>query len=195
MNKRQIQKRKTRDRIIKTAREVFVDKGFLAATTSEIAQQADIAHGTLFLHFINKDNLIVNILDNELEELNKIITKLIENASNFENLLSGYLDFISQREDFFSVIARELPFYNPELRRKILFREAMLRDYFYKTLEKEISERNLVKTDVPSALIFLFATINHYLALKPIYVTKGSVIKVFRKKIISTFLFFLSKGA
>ncbi|MCK4654474.1 MAG: TetR/AcrR family transcriptional regulator [Candidatus Cloacimonetes bacterium] len=187
MNKRQIQKKKTRELILQMAKAEFVKKGFLNTTTSEIAEKAGIAHGTLFLHFKNKDSLIVEILDRELEEISSIIQNLISRAIDLEQLLLQYLDLLQEEEELFVVLARELPFYNEELRRKILFRDSIIRSHFHKAIELGIKEKRYRDVDVTSAVMFLFGTINYYLSLKPIFLKEGSVIKKFKPSIVKTF--------
>ena len=187
MNKRQIQKKKTRELILQMAKSEFVKKGFLNTTTSEIAEKAGIAHGTLFLHFKNKDSLIVEILDRELEEISSIIQNLISRAIDLEQLLLQYLDLLQEEEELFVVLARELPFYNEELRRKILFRDSIIRSHFHKAIELGIKEKRYRDVDVTSAVMFLFGTINYYLSLKPIFLKEGSVIKKFKPSIVKTF--------
>lgn len=186
MNKRQLQKQKTREHILKIAKQEFVKKGFLNTTTSEISERSGIAHGTLFLHFKNKDALIVKILDKELEEINLAIQQMIAKAADLEQLLLQYLNLLQEDEELFAVLARELPFYNEELRRKILFRDSIIRDHFHKAIELGIKEKRYREVDVTSTVIFLFGTINYYLSLKSIFVKEGSVIEKFKTSIITT---------
>ena len=51
-------KRDKRERLIRAARELFKTKGFQATTTSEIAELADVAKGTLFFHAKSKEGLL-----------------------------------------------------------------------------------------------------------------------------------------
>ena len=120
MNKRQVQKQKTRRLILQKAKEIFIDQGFLNTSTAQIATASEIAHGTLFLHFKSKDMLIIEILDQQLEQISKKIMELIRDTIGLEEILGKYLDFLEEEEDFFSVLARELPFYPEQLRRKII---------------------------------------------------------------------------
>ncbi len=186
MNKRQLQKQKTRLHLLKIAKSEFVKKGFLNTTTSEIADAAGIAHGTLFLHFKNKDALIVEILDKELEEINQAIQQMIAEAVDLEQLLLQYLNLLQKEEELFAVLARELPFYNEELRRKILFRDSIIRSHFHRAIELGIKEKKYRDVDVTSAVMFLFGTINYYLSLKSIFIKEGSVIEKFKPSIIKT---------
>jgi len=187
MNKRQIQKKKTRELILKIAKEMFIKNGFLNTATSQIAQKAGIAHGTIFLHFKNKESLIIEIFDQELEEISSTIQNLVFRAIDLEQLLKQYLELIQEEEDLFVVLARELPFYSEELRRKILFRESIIRSHFHKAIEIGKRKNRYRDVDVSTAVTFLFGAINYYLRLKPIFVKKGSVIKKFKPLIIKTF--------
>jgi AcrR family transcriptional regulator len=53
----------TRQRILTSALEVFLDKGYAAATTRAIAQHAGVNEVTLFRHFGNKLNLVAAIIE------------------------------------------------------------------------------------------------------------------------------------
>jgi len=46
-----------RQRILQAAREVFKEKGYAAARMSDIAEQADVAVGSIYLHFKTKEAL------------------------------------------------------------------------------------------------------------------------------------------
>ena len=54
-----------RERILAAAERVFARHGFFAAKVSEIAKEAGVADGTIYLYFKNKDEL----LEEELEEV------------------------------------------------------------------------------------------------------------------------------
>lgn len=182
-----MQKMKTRELVLRIAKEMFIKNGFLNTTTSQIAQKAGIAHGTLFLHFKKKESLIIEIFDQELEEISSTIQKLVFEAIDLEQLLKQYLYLIQEEEDLFVVLARELPFYSEELRRKILFRESIIRSHFHKAIELGKRKNRYRDVDVATAVTFLFGAINYYLRLKPIFVKEGSVIEKFKPLIIKTF--------
>jgi AcrR family transcriptional regulator len=59
-------KRDKRERLIRAARELFQTKGFQATTTSEIAELADVAKGTLFFHAKSKEALLVMMFQEQV---------------------------------------------------------------------------------------------------------------------------------
>jgi AcrR family transcriptional regulator len=58
-------KRDKLERIKRAARALFVRKGFEATTTREIASAADVGIGTVFLHAVSKQDLLVMIFREE----------------------------------------------------------------------------------------------------------------------------------
>ena len=62
-----IQERKERERerrrqqIMVAAKRVFTDKGFSKATMEDIAKEAELSPGTLYLYFKNKDELYASL--------------------------------------------------------------------------------------------------------------------------------------
>jgi AcrR family transcriptional regulator len=51
----------TRERILEAARRLFAEKGFAATTTRDLAQEAEIAVGTLFNYFPNKEAIVATL--------------------------------------------------------------------------------------------------------------------------------------
>lgn len=77
--RKQREKEKRRREIIDAARKVFSSKGFNAATMEEIASQAELSPGTLYLYFKNKEelhtSLSLEILQYLAEEIQKVVKK------------------------------------------------------------------------------------------------------------------------
>ena len=53
----------TKDRLLDAAETVFHDKGFSAARVSDIVDLAGVAQGTFYLHFRNKQAILVELID------------------------------------------------------------------------------------------------------------------------------------
>ena len=55
--------------IINAAVEVFAEKGFHHSRVSDIARKAGVADGTIYLYFKSKDDLLITIFEERMEEL------------------------------------------------------------------------------------------------------------------------------
>ncbi|MBI3983244.1 MAG: TetR/AcrR family transcriptional regulator [Gemmatimonadetes bacterium] len=51
----------TRDRLVRSALELFTSQGYHSTTTPEIAQRAGVAEGTIYRHFDSKEHLLNEI--------------------------------------------------------------------------------------------------------------------------------------
>ena len=60
-------KARTEQAIVVAAEELFLERGFHGVTVDEIADAADVAIGSIYLHFGNKEGLYVALLERALE--------------------------------------------------------------------------------------------------------------------------------
>jgi TetR/AcrR family fatty acid metabolism transcriptional regulator len=54
------------DRILDAAIEVFAEKGFHNARIADIARKANVADGTIYLYFRNKDDVLLSIFEEKM---------------------------------------------------------------------------------------------------------------------------------
>lgn len=101
-----------RERILRAATQVFAQHGFYKSKISEIARLADVADGTIYLYFKNKDDLLICLFE---EEMNKIIRTMKEEvaaAEGTENkiktFIKAHLDLIAGNRELAEVLQIEL---------------------------------------------------------------------------------------
>ena len=56
-------------RIINAALKVFSKKGFYNSRVSEIAKEAEVADGTIYLYFKNKDDILISVFETEMVKM------------------------------------------------------------------------------------------------------------------------------
>jgi len=79
IKERKLREKKERyDMIMAAAKKVFLSKGFFRTTVEQIANEAEISPGTLYLYFNNKEELhtllsveILKSLTREIVEVNR----------------------------------------------------------------------------------------------------------------------------
>lgn len=69
MNKRQQQAAATREQLLASAREVFEERGYQAATVGGITDRANTAHGTFYLYFKNKEDAFCQVMEDVMNLL------------------------------------------------------------------------------------------------------------------------------
>lgn len=104
-----------RNRIRKSARRLFLRKGFDRATTREIAEQAEVGLATLFLYASDKRDLLFLIFNEELDELaTTAFSDLSADLSFLDQLLAAFRQFYAYfgiEPELSRSLLKELTFY------------------------------------------------------------------------------------
>lgn len=79
-----------RRRILEAAREVFIEHGYDAATTREIAARADVSIGTVFVYAKDKRDLLLQIVNDDLEAINAKGQSVLERPGTVLERLLAY---------------------------------------------------------------------------------------------------------
>jgi AcrR family transcriptional regulator len=79
-----------RQRIAAASRNVFVDKGYEAATTREIAERAGVSIGTVFVYAQDKRELLLMVVNDELDALSRQGEAIIDAPGSFVDRLLAY---------------------------------------------------------------------------------------------------------
>lgn len=58
-----------RERILAAAERIFAQRGFFHARVSEIAREAGVADGTIYLYFKSKDELLISLFESRMERV------------------------------------------------------------------------------------------------------------------------------
>jgi AcrR family transcriptional regulator len=100
-----------KERVLNAAIELFARHGFNGASTSMIARRAEVAQGTVFHHFGNKENLLVAICDDLVNDYIKGIAEASEKGKNgwdaLEKVLRFSQEFRRTRNDAIRVAFRD----------------------------------------------------------------------------------------
>lgn len=81
-----------RESIIESATEVFAKTGFYKAKAIEIARRANIAVGTIYNYFKNKDDILISIFNERIGELNRSLRTAIQKTDDPDEKLGIILD-------------------------------------------------------------------------------------------------------
>src|SRR5215472_2709682 len=81
----------TRERIREVARRLFAERGFQATTTRDIAQEAEIATGTLFNYFASKEAIAANLAWEALEGVHRDFADGHSAADSLEEELFAFV--------------------------------------------------------------------------------------------------------
>ncbi len=150
--------------ILQAAIEVFSEKGFSATATSEIAQKAQVAEGTIFRYYKTKKELLLAIVGPTMSRM--IAPFVLRNFNgvldvpfdSYEEFLRAFivnrLEFARKNFKIIKIVIQEIPF-QPALR------EQFMENVLSKVLERVVAITEHFKEkgqliDVPTPAILRF---------------------------------------
>ena len=99
-------------RIIDAATKIFAKKGFFQAKVSEIAKEARVADGTIYLYFEGKDAILISLFEEQMElvldNMRAHISKEEDAAKKIEKFALTHLKLIEKNRDMAEIIQVEL---------------------------------------------------------------------------------------
>ncbi len=99
-------------KIIQAATRVFAQKGFYNAKVADVAKEAQVADGTIYLYFKNKDDLLISIFENSMDtftaEVQKIISGALDPVEKLKRFINLHLELVKSNQDTAQVLQIEL---------------------------------------------------------------------------------------
>ncbi len=97
--------------ILSAAAEVFGEKGFAKATVEDIAREAGIAKGTVYLYFSSKEELYRAAFARYISELKDLAIGALRSGRGVEDAIRAFVDtklaYLEEHVTFFSVYQSE----------------------------------------------------------------------------------------
>jgi TetR/AcrR family fatty acid metabolism transcriptional regulator len=103
-----------RERILAAAERVFARRGFFAARVSEIAKDAGVADGTIYLYFRSKDDLLISLFEHRMKQVNDLLRDAIAAApqdspvDQLHAFIRAYLQLVHREPAAAEVLTIEL---------------------------------------------------------------------------------------
>src|SRR5262245_55757880 len=101
-----------RERILEAAVRVFAEKGFYGAKVSEIAREAGVADGTIYLYFKSKDDLLISLFEDRMAQINGALREKLATEPNalarLRRFIEMHLELVENRRELVEVLTVEL---------------------------------------------------------------------------------------
>ena len=100
-----------REEIVSAAEKVFAAKGFFPTTMSDIAREAEFGTGTLYKYFKSKEELYFTLIDEKVEEINRLVKDELSRKTSaverIKKVLELQFGFFERNRDFFRIYISE----------------------------------------------------------------------------------------
>ncbi|MNZ34356.1 putative HTH-type transcriptional regulator [compost metagenome] len=155
-----------RKQIIEAAEKSFALFGYKATTMDQVAKIANVAKGTIYTFFTNKEELFDEILRSVISEMKRISEQEVsEERSFFENLyqsMDSLLEFRTEHELLIKLFQEVRDFGTPQAREGLEKIEVAILDYLEYQLERAVRRGEIRELD-PKVTSFVLVRL--YVAL------------------------------
>ena len=185
-NARKLQKEQTRERIITAAMKVYSEQGF-STPTAVIADEAQVSHGSIFVHFPTVESLLICLLDSFSQDITMELHSLRE-SSGIEKLLAMHTDVLIKHEGFYKRLTREAAYLPEEAKNAFIAIQSTVSIHFLQALEQEISAGKI--KDIPFHMLFntWLGLIHYYLLNSELFAPQDSVLTRYKNNLIECFM-------
>jgi len=101
-----------RDRILSAAERIFARHGFFAAKVSDVAKEAGVADGTIYLYFKSKDDLLISLFERRMQQVNETlkgaVAKYKSPREQLRAFTQAYLQLVADEPAAAEVLTIEL---------------------------------------------------------------------------------------
>ena len=101
-----------RERILRAAVKIFSRNGFFNSKVSEIARAAEVADGTIYLYFRNKDDLLISLFEEKMGEVVADVRRRIAVGGNaldrLRIFIENHMDLLEREAGLVEVLQVEL---------------------------------------------------------------------------------------
>lgn len=137
-----------RNEILEVSRDLLIQHGFNKLSMRNIAKRADVTATSIYLHFENKEHLLLSLIEESIEHLKDHLADQIDTSKGFitqlQDLARAYIGFAldhpQEYEIIYMVRPEEMPQYPKEKFEKIRSAYELLADIIEKGKREELIE-------------------------------------------------------
>jgi AcrR family transcriptional regulator len=169
-------------RIFEAAIEVFAEKGYSGSSTSEIAQRAGVAEGTIFRHYKTKKDLLISIAAPAmvrllapfvLREFRTVLQTEFQSVDQFlRSMIENRIEFIEKNQSLLKILLQEIPFH-PDLQKQfqqLVF--SQVKDRIEKVIDRFKEKGQIIDLPSPTIMRLAVSSVMGYVLIRTFFGTR-----------------------
>lgn len=185
---RKEKKEETQRKLIDSALKHFSMDGIADARTLDIARSAGVSHGTVFLHFPTREELLISVMSEFGLRVTRRMRELTDSGMGIKSVLKAHLTVLAEYEDIYSRLISETPTLPEDVQLVVISIQSAISHILFKAVEKEMTEGSIKK--IPMHLLFTtwIGLIHHHLQNKFLFCRDGSLIEKKGDELLNHFM-------
>lgn len=163
----------TEEHIKAVAKKVFVEKGYAATTTRDIAEAADTNLALINYYFRSKEKLFKQVFEEThhdfFKSLLEIFNKDLPLKDKFIRLIDNDFEFLMQNPDISVFVLNEMRQNGDEYIKRVMNKEALINSLFFKQMEVAIANGEMIPISPFEAIIIVVGNIQFPFIARPMY--------------------------
>lgn len=190
---RKEQKEFTRKKLIDTSIKVFARQGISSTNTANLAKKVGVSHGTVFLHFPTRDDLLFSVIDEFGNRLSNRFENIAQGSIGLIEILKAHLNVLEEYEGIYSTLITDLPHLPDKVRSRFFILQASISHRINIEVQKEIESHTLKNIEKHMVFNTWIALIHYYIINKKIFSPKKSVLATFGDTLLKHFLMLINR--
>ncbi len=175
-NKRNHQRDATRRQLIDAGLRVVADNGFAGASTAAIARASGMAHGTVFLHFRTRDDLVIELVAEVGRAMSERLAAQETDAPSLSDVLEAHLATLADHEVLYSRLLSEFSTLPKAARAYIFALQSGIAFRLNTAYKRSLDEGQVREINAVTLSNIWISLTNHYLINRELFAPDGSVI-------------------
>lgn len=188
MKVRERQKERTRARILRAAVRLFARRGITASRTIDVARSARVSHGTVFVHFPTREDLVASVIGEFGSRVAARIHDLVDGEGGLREGLQAHLAGLQSEEGFYRRLVAEGPVLPLCARSVLVGIQSAVSFHLEEVWQREVDAGRCL----PIRFHLLFNTwiglIHHYISNRDLFAPGESVLARYGPELIDHFL-------
>lgn len=189
------QRAATRAHILEAAQRLYARTGICSTRSADVAAEAGVAHGTVFLHFPTQEELLVSAIEAFGLRVAERLHELASKGSGLQSVLEAHVRGLAEHEAFYARLVEESPALPDGARAALVMIQSTLSHHFEQAAEADRAAGRI--RDLPLHLVFntWVALLHHYLVNRELFAPGGSVLERRGTELIDFFISLIGVGA
>lgn len=170
-------KEQTRTLLLETALDLMAERGITATRTIDVAERAGVAHGTVFLHFPTRDDLVDAVVGEHADQIAGRLHELADGEATVRDVLAAHLAGLAEHEAFHARLVMEGPLLPPYARATLLGIHSAISAHLAQAAGFEMATGAIKNMPIPLLFNTWLGLIHHYLTNRDLFAPGESVVE------------------
>lgn len=154
----------------------FSKSGLTAARTLDIARKAGVSHGTIFVHFPTREELLIRVIEEFGEKVTRRMHELAGSGKGVREVLEAHLEGLEDHESFYTNLVAESRALPRQARTALTGIQSAISFHLFEAAERETAAGAI--KPMPSHMLFntWIGLVHYYLQNRDMFAPGESVI-------------------